>query len=314
MNEDQNNLSIECNRILDEWISSCTRGGKISRNTVAVGIVVLDHLIQNCPVSREDVISQGGEVKGARSGLGNILEKYNIPRTYLKEATTRQVHQDGQHLFRMFDWGNLLCDLSESERTEILKSLIVRFSQIAYEWLKKQNLKLEIDRRQAPTTWIKLIVESAKSRSGGVVEQHLIGAKLEKRFKDRNIPNYPAHAADIQTAREGDFTIANNVYHVTAAPGPAVVQKCAANIRTGKNPILLIPKERVEKAKALAEIEGIEKELTIISIEDFIAVNIIELATEEEKDFYSVLKEFVEIYNRRLIEVETDLSLQIEVH
>jgi len=46
---------------------------------------------------------------------------------------------------------------------------------------------------------------------------------------------------------------------------------------------------------------------------DFVAVNIIELATKESKDFFSVLKEIVEIYNERLSEVETDVSLQIEV-
>jgi hypothetical protein len=34
---------------------------------------------------------------------------------------------------------------------------------------------------------------------------------------------------------------------------------------------------------------------------------------EENKDFFSVLKEIVEIYNKRLSEVETDLSLRIEV-
>jgi len=53
--------------------------------------------------------------------------------------------------------------------------------------------------------------------------------------------------------------------------------------------------------------------LTIISIEDFVALNIIEQATEEDKDFFSVLQDIVHIYNRRLAEVETDLSLQIEV-
>ena len=78
-------------------------------------------------------------------------------------------------------------------------------------------------------------------------------------------------------------------------------------------PILLIPREQENKARILAQDEGIDKELTIISIEDFVALNIIELATEESKDFFSVLKEIVEIYNRRLAEVETDLSLRIEV-
>ena len=44
------------------------------------------------------------------------------------------------------------------------------------------------------------------------------------------------------------------------------------------------------------------------------ALNIIELATEENKDFFGVLQDIVQIYNRRLAEVETDLSLRIEVH
>jgi len=78
--------------------------------------------------------------------------------------------------------------------------------------------------------------------------------------------------------------------------------------------VLLVPREQESKARVLAQDEGIVKELTIISIEDFVALNIIELATDESKDFFAVLKEIIEIYNKRLSEVETDLSLQIEVH
>lgn len=63
----------------------------------------------------------------------------------------------------------------------------------------------------------------------------------------------------------------------------------------------------------LAQDEGMDKDVTIISIEDFVAVNIIELAAAENKDLFSILQEIVEIYNERLAEVETDLSLQIEI-
>ncbi len=299
--------------ILEQWLASCIRGGKLSRNTIAVGLVVIDHLRNGCPVAREDVISPGGEIKGARSGLGSVLEKYGVPKSYLKEATTRQVHQDGQRLLELLVWGEGLCALPEQGRDYLLLELAQSLSDKALEWLKRQNLKLDIDRRQAPTTWIHLIVENAKSRSGGVVEQHLIGAKLERRFKDIDIPNHPAHAADVQTAREGDFAISQNVYHVTASPGRGVIQKCANNIRAGKFAILLVPSDQENKAKALAEDEGIEKELTIISIESFVALNIIELAIEEKKDFFGVLQEIVSVYNKRLGEVETDLSLQIDV-
>jgi hypothetical protein len=259
------------------------------------------------------VISQGGEVTGARSGLGRILESYAIPSSYLKEVTTRQGHQDGQRLFEQYEWGRRLAEIPEDERDELLLGLVENLRNLANQWLKRQNLKLDIDRRQAPTTWINVIVENAKGRSGGVVEQQLVGAKLARRFKGISIPNHPAHAGDVQTERVGDFTISKLVYHVTSAPSRDVLQKCTQNIKTGLQPILLVPHEQDNKARVLAQDEGIDRELTIISIEDFVALNIIELATEESKDFFSVLQEIVEIYNKRLSEVETDLSLQIEV-
>ena len=306
-------IKQQSRQILSKWLESCTRHGKIARNTVATGIVVLDHLRRACPVSRDEVISQGGEVSGARSGLGTILESYDIPSNYLKEVTTRQGHQDGQRLFEQFEWGKSLAEIPEDEREELLLELVEGLRSLASEWLKRQNLKLDIDRRQAPTTWVHVIVENAKGRSGGIVEQQLVGAKLARRFKGMAIPNHPAHAGDRQTERAGDFAISQLVYHVTSAPSRDVLQKCVKNVRAGLYPILLIPREQENKARILAQDEGIDKELTIISIEDFVALNIIELATEESKDFFSVLKEIVEIYNKRLSEVETDLSLRIEV-
>ncbi|MBI5473677.1 MAG: DUF4928 family protein [Ignavibacteriae bacterium] len=304
----------EVESILKEWLESCTRGGKISRNTVAIGIVVLDHLRRRCPTSKDAVVSQGGEITGARSGLGSILEDYSVPSSYLKEVTTRQGHQDGQRLFEQLRWGKKLSALSDTERERILQALIHVLTTLATDWLKRQNLKLEIDRRHAPVTWVNLIVESAKQRSGGIVEQHLVGAKLERRFKEMKVPNYPAHAGDSQTVRAGDFAISKLVYHVTAAPSRNVLKKCAANVKVGLHPILLVPGgEQENKAKVLAQDEGIDKEVTITSIEDFVALNIIEVAAEEGKDFFSVLQEIVSIYNKRLNEVETDLSLQIEV-
>jgi hypothetical protein len=298
---------------LEQWLVSCTRHGKIARNTVAMGVVVLDHLRHRCPVARNEAISSGGEVSGARSGLGKILESCEIPGSYLKEVTTRQGHQDGQRLFESLDWGRKLAELPEVEREKLLQEMIGVLRDHANQWLKRQNLKLDLDRRKAPAAWINVIVENAKGRSGGVVEQQLVGAKLERRFKGMTIPNHPAHAADKQTERVGDFVISQLVYHVTAAPSRDVLQKCAKNIKAGLHPVLLIPRQQENKARVLAQDEAIGENLTIVTIEDFVALNIIELATEERRDFFGVLQEIVEIYNRRLAEVETDLSLQIEV-
>lgn len=111
-------------QILAEWLASCTRNGKIARNTVAMGIVVLNHLRRIGPLAREEVVSQGGEISGARSGLGKILESYGVPGSYLKEITTRQGHQDGQRLFEQFEWGRVLAEMPTGERDALLLELI----------------------------------------------------------------------------------------------------------------------------------------------------------------------------------------------
>ena len=140
MSAEVERIKQESFEMLYKWIESCRRRGTISRNTVAVGIVVLDHLRQSCPVSRVDVISEGGEVKGARAGLGKILGKYGVNSKYLKEVTTRQAPQDGQKLFECFNWGRKLAILPDQERDHLLTDLIEEVAKLAKEWLRRHNL------------------------------------------------------------------------------------------------------------------------------------------------------------------------------
>jgi hypothetical protein len=79
------------------------------------------------------------------------------------------------------------------------------------------------------------------------------------------------------------------------------------------HPVLLVPRQQVEKARHIAEDRAIADRITIIAIEDFIALNIIELSTGEQQQFVSTLKDILQRYNRRLEAVETDLSLKIEI-
>ena len=89
--------------------------------------------------------------------------------------------------------------------------------------------------------------------------------------------------------------------------------KSATNLKQGQHPILLVPRDVTYKAHAIAEDEGIDAQVIVIAIEDFLALNIIEMSTGDGVKFFQVLHEIVDIYNRRLAEVETDLSLQIEI-
>ncbi len=309
-------IKLQAQGLLNDWLSACTAGKKApSRNTVAMGIVVLDHLRAPCPLSRNDVISPRGEVSHSHSGLGKVLARYDLPERYLKECTTRQAHQDGQKLFDAFDWGQMLCVLPEGQRDQLLLDLIQQMTALARAWLTRQSMRLDLDRRQSPAAWVGLILEGAhNNQSNGVVEQHLVGAKLERRFPHLDIQNLPAHAGDVQTDRAGDFALENLVYHVTASPGTAVIQKCARNLEAGKHPVLLVPEAQTNKARILAEVDNLKSGITILAIEDFLAMNVIEMASEENRQFFDVLQDMIIIYNRRLVDVETDMSLQIEIH
>lgn len=300
---------------LAEWLVICTRNKKIARNTVAVGIVVLDRLRRQCPLPVADLVSRGGEVVGSRGdALTATLESYGLPgEKFLKEVTTRQAHQDGQRLLEMLDSGNSLVAVSPEQRDTYLNEAIASLVERGNEWLARQHLKVSCDRQQSPAAWIGSILSEAKGRSGGKVEQHLVGAKLEQRHPDVEVPNHPGHAGDAQTGRGGDFTIGSTCYHVTAAPGSAVVKKCAENLGAGMHPVLLVPRTELGKARHLAEDQRVAERLTIIAIEDFIALNIIEMSVGDQQQFIEKLRAIVESYNTRLEAVETDLSLKIEL-
>ncbi|MGD1088256.1 MAG: DUF4928 family protein [Verrucomicrobiota bacterium] len=299
--------------ILEDWLASCTRNKKISRNTVAMGVVVLDKLSETRTLRREEAVSPGGEISGARAGLSKILMKHGIPEKFLKEITTRQAHQDGQHLYEQLGYGNALSALDDAERKKQLAAGLAKLRGLALAWLGRQHIQLACGRQCSPATWIAAILDEAKGKSGGKVEQHLVGAKLEKRHPDIPIPNHPGHAGDMQTGRSGDFVVGTTCFHVTASPTSAVVSKCAGNIQSGLHPVLLVPREQAAKSRHLAEDKGIMNDVTIIAIEDFVASNIIELSSGKQSEFINTLRSIIDAYNRRLEEVETDMSLRIEV-
>jgi hypothetical protein len=298
--------------LIQSWLESRRRAGKISRNTIAVGIVLLDKLREKPSLSQSEVFSPGGEIKGSRSSLGSTLKKYGIPVKFLKEVTTRQAHQDGKALIEGLEYGELLASDSERREQQLSAGIKILVAE-AHRWLARQPIRVNCDRQLSPTSWISSILEKARGKSGGKVEQHLVGAKLKQRHPNLDVPNYPGHAGDFQTKRSGDFPLEWVSYHVTATDGKEAIPRCKENVESGVHPVLLVPRRHISRAQVRAEMEGISERVSILAIEDFITQNIIELSTERNEDFFTTLQAIIEEYNRRLEQVETDMSLRIEI-
>jgi len=168
-------------------------------------------------------------------------------------------------------------------------------------------MEIELNHHHSSSTWIKNILNVVQHRSNGKVEHHLVGAALQSRYKNLTIENKAS------TPEESNFVINQLIYYISTYPSQGLIRKCAENILFGLHPILLLPVEQKIKAQKLVQDEGIENKLTVISLEDFFAMSTVELAIEKSKDPFTIFKELVQIYNKRLEEVETDLSLQIEI-
>lgn len=301
------------NAVVQGWLESCTRrGGKRPRNTISVCIAILDALRAKCPLERSEIVSEGGEIGCARGPLKHTLEKYGIPG-FLKEVTTRQGHQDGQKLLKGLKYGSILQEVPAPERDAILADLIGILLAEAATFIARKHLRITCSREMAPGAWIGELLDQARGRSGGRVEQHLVGAKLTRAHPNIDVPVHPGAAADVQTGRAGDFQVGTTVYHVTAAPGPGVIEKCKANIHAGLSPVLLVPLAEKPRAELRAEDLGMSGRITIVGIEDFLAINIIELSDGERHEFIGVMRDIVNEYNRRIEEVETDKSLRIDL-
>jgi hypothetical protein len=194
-----------------------------------------------------------------------------------------------------------------------LRDELVRMISDTEDRLAGIPLKPRCDHQQSPATWIDSILVAAELRARGIVERHLVGATLQQRHPGIVFPNNPGHAGDSQTGRSGDFPLKGVSYHVTATDGKEATERCKQNIAEGVHPVLLVPRRFLENARVRADVAGIQHRASILAIEDFITQNIIEMSTNEQQDFFSTLKAIIDEYNRRLEEVETDMSLKIEI-
>jgi len=294
-----------------EWIDEEGR----ARSTLAGAVVVVDALRQKAPITHEDVFTPGGQLSGGRgSSLRDTLMRYGEDRVLLADGVTTRSTSKFERLAEALSWGKDLSGWSEEDRDEASKMLAEPILAEIDNYFRRQHLSVAPDRSESPTAWIELILEQSRSKSQGRVEQHLIGAKLECRFPEADISAHAAFAADVQTERPGDFALGKIVFHVTAAPAPPVINKCKDNLRRGLQPVLVVPRDSLDRAKGLAAFEeGLDRRITFVAIEDFLASNILELSGESGRDFIDVLKSIIEIYNRRIEETETDVSLRIEI-
>jgi hypothetical protein len=311
--QDKEQTVEKLQQALLDWLAEAGN----ARSTLAGAVVVLDKIRLKAPIKRSDIFTTGGQLIGGRGvALRDTLSHYGEERNLLADGVTTRSTLKFERLAEAMGWGKELADWTEDEREIAVQRLTQPIRKKIDDYFLRQQIHLEIDRSESPSIWIEQLFREAKERSQGRVEQHLVGAKLERRMPQQDVAAHAAFAADVQTQRAGDFVVGDIVFHVTAVPALPVIEKCHDNLRKNLHPVLVIPRDKIERAKGIASASAtpdLERRISFVAIEDFIATNIIELAGAEGASFVDVLQSILTLYNERILQSETDKSLRIDL-
>ena len=317
------NLERRLLRQLGEWYESqrsSLRRGQVAVGVANTGLVVIEHFRTTYPLTEEDYLSPGrGQVSGLSGpGVRRILTRFGETRSLGTEAgrTSRGTPRAARDLAERFNaLRRQLSTLSSEDRNRLADSMQRWLLENPIrEFFERQRLEVELDPRLPIRANVAAILQAAQGRKqAGPVAQHLVGAKLQLRFPRTRIPNYSVTTADTPSQRRGDFELGNAVFHVTVAPGEAVIRKCHGDLSANYRPVLLVPDSSVAAASQMAENVGLGRRLWIASIESFVGQNVEEIAEFDGRRSEGELRALLELYNRRVQEVERDTSLLIDI-
>jgi hypothetical protein len=176
------------------------------------------------------------------------------------------------------------------------------------------GLDLAFSASESVTAYISRLLDAHQSNPGAVL-QHLVGAKLERRFVDRPlaIEHHSSATADIQTGRRGDFEIGTTVFHVTKRATDDHYRKARQNAQSGRKVYLLVPDSVLRATKDLADnlSPGFCREVDVFSIEQFVAQNLDEMAIFDKSEALRQLILLLDKYNELIDAYENDRSLKI---
>jgi hypothetical protein len=292
--------------------------GGSDRYIVCAGLAVLEILKRKFPIRAKDYLTRGNQVKTSGPLIKKILREHGETRRYSAEGgrTTRSTRPAAERLVRVLNEHlSALQSLPSPDREAIahdLQGWLVRNFVTAY--FERQQLEIEVSlSKPAPQIIGDIIAAASKRNQAGCVAQHLVGAKLALRFPNAAVENRACTSADVQAGRPGDFTIGDTVFHVTVAPMPAVIEKCADNVKNGYRAILLVSESKLQAARQLAELRELQDRIGILPLEQFVGQNIEELSSFGKSQLADNLKALIAAYNERVAAVETDRSLLIKI-
>ena len=289
------------------------------KGPLCVALVVTQHARKmGLPLDAESLLTErGGQVlELGKAAVQAVLKRYGIDRVLAAEGgrTSRG------SIANMKDYVLLLNDLNESgllSLDEVEQFWIDR----VHDFFSAKPFRVRLDASRGVRLVIRDVLAEAKERQQnsngtqyvGAVLQHLVGAKLDCALGLGKLEHNSFSTSDEQSGRPGDFLIGDVAIHVTTSPSEGLIMRCKDNVDSGLRPIIVTTARGLAAVDVLAENQNISHRIDTFEIEQFIALNIYELAEFAAAGRKVAIDKIIERYNEIVEEVETDPSLMIQV-
>ena len=289
------------------------------KGPVSVALVVTQHAkTMGLPLNPETLITEGGgQVLGLGKGaVQSILKRHGIDRLLAAEGgrTSRG------SLNNMREYVAFLNVLNQKGNVD-LDAIEAFWIDRVHEFFAGKPFKIKLDASRSLRMVVRDVIGQAEERQktmhgmyyAGAVLQHLVGAKLDCALGKGHLQHNSFSTADAPSERAGDFFLGDVAIHVTTSPGEAVIERCRENLNDGHRPILVTVQRGLGVAEGLATNVGLADRIDIFEIEQFVALNLYELAKFAADGRRTAITDLVTRYNEIVDEFETDPSLKIEL-
>ena len=289
------------------------------KGPISVALVVTQHArTMGLPLNPDTLITEGGgQVFGLGKGaVQSILKRHGIDRVLAAEGgrTSRG------SLNNMREYVSFLNGLAQKKKVD-LDAVEAFWIDRVHEFFAGKPFKIKLDASRSLRMVVRDVIGQAEERQktmhgvhyAGAVLQHLVGAKLDCALGKGHLQHNSFSTADAPRERAGDFFLGDVAIHVTTSPGEAVIGRCRENLNDGHRPILVTIQRGLSVAEGLAANVGLADRIDIFEIEQFVALNLYELAKFAAEGRKTAVTDLVSRYNEIVEEFETDPSLKIEL-
>ncbi|WP_250508221.1 MULTISPECIES: DUF4928 family protein [unclassified Caballeronia] len=291
----------------------------LGKGPLCVALIVTKHAQQKgLPLESDQLVTEGGgQVLGlGKSAVQAILARHGITKVLASEGgrTSRGSMGNMQQYVAFL---NTLASAGAVDLVAVEKYWIDRVN----DFFAAKPFKFRLDSSKSLRTVVRDVLlqaeERQKSTAGmqyvGAVMQHLVGAKLDCALGRGTFEHNSFSTSDAQTGRAGDFFIGDVAIHITTSPSEALIHRFQDNLDKGHRPVLVTRQKGLTVADVLAENAGIADRVDIFEVEQFIALNLYELAKFAAAGRKVAVNEVIDRYNEIVDEFETDPSLKIEL-